>query len=137
PADLGVAMALAVPVFGVQYVVAIEPAAQPATLLLWIAGAAGFAAAATVMISGVWMSRRWMDVAAFLGALVLLVHNQIEMTYFHWGSCVLAWLLVAVAGSERQAPLAPPPDLPPDHPDAIDPPIKGVKWKTAWAVPAA
>jgi tetratricopeptide (TPR) repeat protein len=49
----------------------------------------------------------------------------------------VAWLIVALAGSERQAEPEPLPDLPADHPDAIDPPVKAVKWKKAWGVPGA
>ncbi len=66
-------------------------------LLVWAAGLAGFLITTALLATASWTNTRWMQVGAFLAATLLLVHNQIEMTFHQPGSAPIAWLLLAVA----------------------------------------
>ncbi len=89
--------ALAVVVFGTQYLVQIDQLFIESAAV-WVLGVVSF-----VLVS-VWLSRpdavqdRWAVVGSFGGACVVLVHNQIEMTWFQVGSAPVVWLLVGAAG---------------------------------------
>lgn len=39
----------------------------------------------------------WVAMAGFAGAVVLMVHGQIEMTFFNTGGSVLAWMILAAS----------------------------------------
>lgn len=82
------------------------------TALLWLAGAVGMGVAACFSISASrtndhepsparmpgWMNAGG-DMGGYAAALVLMIHSQIEMTFFQPGACAVAWMIVALAAS--------------------------------------
>jgi len=104
-ADLGWALLVTVPVFATQYAFE-HNQFDPPSLLRWMAGVGGFVfvtAALSGRAAGVLGPA---PLGLFAAALLLLLHNQIEMTYFLDGSSALAWLVVgaAAAGGQMQGP---------------------------------
>ncbi|MCE9590280.1 MAG: hypothetical protein K8S99_07130 [Planctomycetes bacterium] len=67
--------------------------------LIWAAQAVCLVMGITVMASRSGLDDRGVAVGLWLAAAVLLVHGQIEMTVFHWGSAVLAVVFIAAPGA--------------------------------------
>ncbi len=75
----------------------------PMLFLLWAAGLLGF----LLVMPTVGASRaegRWTQLGLFAAGALLLIHNQIEMTFFHPGAVALAWLMLGLAASGSAAP---------------------------------
>ena len=73
-------------------------------LLAWLFGAGAVIAIAATLLGKGWVHRGWERLGLFAGAAVLLVHGQIEMTFFHPGAAQVAWLVVAVAAARDRPP---------------------------------
>lgn len=111
--DVWLAVSAAVVVFGVSLSVR-QATLYLDTAVLWLVAAAGFVAVAAVLGSRDAASDRVRQIGLLLAAAVVLVHNQIEMTFFQPESMGLMWLIVgsaaagsAGAGKARAAPAKP------------------------------
>ncbi|CAN0579607.1 unnamed protein product, partial [Laminaria digitata] len=69
------------------------------TALLWLVAAGGFIAVAAILGSGSQTSAGASRVGLLAAAAVVLVHNQIEMTFFQPESMGLMWLIVGCAAA--------------------------------------
>ena len=72
-------------------------------LVVWTLAVGGFVTVVAMLQNRQWMSTRWMNLGLLAAAVVLLVHNQIEMSFFHNGSVTLAWFMIAVAAARPAA----------------------------------
>ncbi len=72
--------------------------------LLWLLALGAFIFIATLLAQSNWFTDRGLRWGAFAAALALLVHNQIEMTFFHPGSVTIALVLLGLAGSSVSTP---------------------------------
>lgn len=90
--------ALALMLFGWRFAVQSISLLTPESLLAFTGGAIGFIAMTSVLISDGWLTDSSTRTGLFLAGSALLIHNQIEMTFFHDGACVVALLIVAMAG---------------------------------------
>ncbi len=90
-------------VAGVYAVVlpAVRPGLVPESALLTLAAAGGMWWVIRTVGGAADLPRRWLDLGLFMAAVVLLVHNQIEMTFFQTNSATLAWSVGALAASGR------------------------------------
>ncbi len=90
---------LAAVVFGVQYYVQF-PGLYAETAILWLIGALGFVFSAVYIIYPVWSaSRAWVNIAAALAACLLMLHAQIEMTFFWPSAAGFMWVVIATASA--------------------------------------
>ncbi len=71
--------------------------------LLWLLALGAFIFTATLLAQASWFTDRGLRWGAFASALALLVHNQIEMTFFHPGSVTIALVLLGVAGTSASS----------------------------------
>ncbi len=102
PADMAWTVLFLLFLFGIDYLVRGPAFGTPERFLIWAAGMIGM-----FFLVAVLPSKNWLDhIGARLGLLgaaaLLLIHAQIEMTYFQASSAPIAWLIVAVAGSREQ-----------------------------------
>jgi len=79
------------------------PGLLPETFLLGVIGACGF-----VLLAAVWITpgMRWEGATCaglLVASLVLLVHNQVEMFFFHPGAVMVGWLVLGAAGGAGDA----------------------------------
>ena len=95
----GVAVSLLL--FVPQYLVLYE-GMGPDSALLWLIGLGGFAATLIFLATPGWSPRKWIDVGLFVAATALLLHNQIDMTFFQIGSTAMAWFIVAIGGARQE-----------------------------------
>ncbi len=83
------------------------------TALLWLMAAGGFIAVAGVLATPGRVSdagQRW---GLFAAAAFVMVHNQVEMSFFQPGPVALLWVLLGLAGGMGAGPsVAPPPPEP-------------------------
>lgn len=97
---------LAAVVFGIQFYVQ-QAMMYDITVMLWLVQAGAFVAVAVWLTDAATSmhAERALVVGSVAAGLVVLVHGQIEMTFFHVGSSLIAWLIMglcgAVAGSEN------------------------------------
>jgi len=88
---------LAAVVFGIQYYIQF-PGLYAETAILWLVGALGFVFIANYIIYPVWSaSGAWVNLAAALAACLLMLHAQIEMTFFWPSAAALMWVVTATA----------------------------------------
>ncbi|MFA9476839.1 O-antigen ligase family protein [Phycisphaerales bacterium AB-hyl4] len=101
--NLVVAGLVAGVVFGVEYTLML-PTLVIESALLWLGGALAFVGVmALVAVPGRWGG--WWAVAGLLGgATVVLVHNQIEMTFYQFNSAPIVWVLVGLAAAAWRGP---------------------------------
>lgn len=85
--------------FGIDFAVR-SAALDDITRLLWIAQAALMVLGITLLASPGGLDELGTRAALWMAAAVLIVHGQIEMTFFHWGSAVLAVVIVAASGCD-------------------------------------
>ena len=87
-------------IFFTQYRVQIDMI-MPSNAMVWLVCMVAYLICTTLLASKTgWLAKLgvpWVALSAFVGAMVVLVHGQIEMTFFNTGGSVLAWLIVAVA----------------------------------------
>lgn len=74
-------------------------------LLVWSIGLFAFLVGSAFLATPSWTKQRWVTVGLFLAATLLLIHNQIEMTFHQPGSAPIAWLLLAVAAAPAMSKL--------------------------------
>ena len=89
------AFGLAAVLFGAQYIVHL-PELTLAGWLLWIAALLAFGATAMAMVH-LPVPVRWLRIGLVLAATSLLVHNQIEMSFFDLSAAPVVWCIVAMA----------------------------------------
>jgi hypothetical protein len=95
---------LAAALFLTQYAIQF-PGLYAETALLWLVGALGFVGlSAFVILPVLERSPRAVAIGTWLSAVLLLLHAQIEMTFFWTSAAPLAWVIVALAScGEAQA----------------------------------
>ena len=96
--------ALALLVFGFRFGIQGITLLAPEALLSYTGGAIGFIVLTSVLMSDGWLTKSATRTGLFLAGSVLLIHNQIEMTFFHDGSCVVALFIVGAAGGGQLQP---------------------------------
>ena len=106
-ADLGWALLVAVPVFATQYGFQ-QSQFDPLSLLRWMAGVGGFVFVASALRCRAAVVEGAAPLGLFAAALLLMVHNQIEMTFFMDGPSAAAWLVLGAAAAGRHEPAASP-----------------------------
>lgn len=90
---------LAAIVFGIQYYVQL-PGLYAETAILWLVGAVGFILIAAYVVYPVWfVSRAWGNLAAAFAACMLMLHAQIEMTFFWTSAAAFMWVVAATASA--------------------------------------
>lgn len=88
---------LAALVFGTQYYVQL-PGLYAETAILWLVGLLGFVGlAAFVVYPVLTRSRAWVTIGLALSAVMLLLHAQIEMTFFWDAAAAFAWVVLGLA----------------------------------------
>ncbi|MEZ6191357.1 MAG: O-antigen ligase family protein [Phycisphaerales bacterium] len=92
-------------VFGTQYYVQL-PALYAETAILWLIGLLGFVSLSAFVVYPVLArSRTWVTIGLTLAAAMLLLHAQIEMTFFWDSAAAFVWVVVGLAsfaGNEPQ-----------------------------------
>ncbi len=93
---------LAAVVFGTQYYVQF-PGLYAETALLWLAGTLGFVAIAVWIVYPALNSAagEWTNYALALAAALLLLHAQIEMTFFWTSAAAFVWVVAGTASAKR------------------------------------
>lgn len=95
---------LAALVFGTQYYVQL-PALYAVTAILWLVGLLGFVSlAAFVVYPVLGRSRAWVTIGLSLAAAMVLLHAQIEMTFFWDSAAAFVWVVVGLASWASQDP---------------------------------
>lgn len=94
--DLLWACGLGIAVFGTQYVYLREMLSL-LLAIVWIVSAAGFVLVMSLFLTPGVMKEEWISPALAMAAVVLLIHGQIEMTFYHQGASVLAFAIVGAA----------------------------------------
>lgn len=95
---------LAALVFGTQYYVQL-PALYAETAILWLLGLLGFVSLAAFVIYPVLArSRAWITLGPALAAVMLLLHAQIEMTFFWDSAAAFVWVVVGLASFSGNEP---------------------------------
>ncbi len=102
--DVAAAVAIAALVFGAQFACEFIMLLSPESFLAWSAGVIGFIIVFSLLVTPGWLSRRGMNLGLLGAAAVMLVHNQIEMTFFQVGGATLAMTIVAVAAARSSEP---------------------------------
>lgn len=100
--NLGTVLLVAVPMFAIQYALQ-RLEMDYAGSLRWLAGVAGFVFAAAVFHAEPAVQRRVEVGCLWAAALVLMVHGQIEMTFFSESAARVAWFLMAMAAAPSVA----------------------------------
>lgn len=94
--QLALAAAPAVVVFGTQYLLEL-PTMVIESALLWLGGALAFIGLAGGFALPARARRTGLAAGLFGAAVVLLVHNQIEMSFLQVGSSVTLWVVIGLA----------------------------------------
>ena len=71
-------------------------------MLIWMVGVGGFLLVTACLVGSDWSTHLGASVGLYAAATSLLIHNQIEMTFFHQGAVSVAWLLMAVGGAHTR-----------------------------------
>ncbi len=97
-------IALAALVFGTQYYVQL-PSLYAETAILWLVGLLGFVSLAAFVIYPVLTkSRAGVTLGLALAAVMLLLHAQIEMTFFWDSAAAFVWVVVGLASFGDEEP---------------------------------
>ncbi len=94
------AILLAALVFAPQYWLKL-PEFLPETVILWLVGVVGFVVIVVGLSHRRIVDEAWVHTAMFSAAAMLLIHNQIEMSFFHPSAAVPAWFMLGIAGGSR------------------------------------
>ncbi|MDX1682499.1 MAG: O-antigen ligase family protein, partial [Phycisphaeraceae bacterium] len=87
---------VALVVFGGQLLIT-HPGLSPDGMFVLLGGMAAMIVTGALGVTPGWIDRRVAAVSAMTAAVVIAVHAQVEMTFFHAGGAHAAWLLLAVA----------------------------------------
>ncbi len=93
---LGV-LTVALPVQGARAVLEFGQGGFP--FAAWLVGLVGFILVMTLLLSAGWLNGWGMRLGLAAAAVALLMHNQIEMTWYQHSSASLAWSLLALAAA--------------------------------------
>jgi hypothetical protein len=91
------ALLLGTAIFVPQFLIQ-RAALGPDGALLWIVGVAGFVAIVALLLEH-GLHDTAARAALFLAALVLIVHNQVEMAFFQPGAMAMAWMVLGAASA--------------------------------------
>ena len=97
--DMLFGVVLAAAVFGTEFAVSGVALLTPSSFVGWSFGAIGFIACFVLLATPGWVRPGAATVGLFAAATMLLVHNQIEMTFFHESAAVVVFFIVAVAAA--------------------------------------
>ena len=97
--DMLFGVVLAAAVFGTELAVSGVALLMPASFVGWSFGAIGFIACFVLFATPGWVRPGAATAGLFAAAAMLLIHNQIEMTFFHESAVVVAFFIVAVAAA--------------------------------------
>jgi len=124
-------IAVAAAVFGTQF--AVQSAEMTFELrVVWLAGLLGFVAVATLLGDLEAIDDRWLNLGLLGSAAALLIHGQIEMTFFTLATIGPATAMIALAGSTSPENETPPEmKTPPEQ----ETPPGSPKSKARWLVP--
>jgi hypothetical protein len=100
--DLTFTILFLVAIFGTEMAVRLASYGTPERFLIWSAGMTGTFFTLAVLVSNDWLPPAWSRLALFAAAAVLLVHNQIEMSFFQPASAPLVWVIMGAAGAKSQ-----------------------------------
>lgn len=103
PRDVAVGLVLAAGVFGTQLLVQWKALLAPESFIAWSFGAIGFIAVTVLLLTPGWLSIAAARISLLAAALMLLLHNQIEMTFFQEGAGITAFVVVGAAGAAAAA----------------------------------
>ena len=87
--------------FGVDFAIRGASYGTPERFLIWSTGLTGTFFVMAVLASRYWLPRSTSALALMGAAAVLLIHGQIEMTYFQASSAPIAWLIIAAAAADQ------------------------------------
>jgi len=99
--DIAWTVAFLVLLFGCEMAVRGSSYATPMRFMTWSIGMMGAFFLLSVLVSPRWLPRGFDRLGLFAAAAVLLVHAQIEMTFFQASSAPLAWMILGAAAAER------------------------------------
>ncbi len=85
-------------VFGTQYA-HVWPQLVIESALWWMLGVLVFVGVMLTLLRPGLVARRWRAASWFTAAAAVLMHNQIEMSFFHGPSAVVVWTLVGAASA--------------------------------------
>ncbi|NJL30560.1 MAG: hypothetical protein HC898_02410 [Phycisphaerales bacterium] len=97
PRWLGYLVLAALPALVTQFFMQ-APAMTLERSLLWLLSAGVFIVLAVMLAQDAWYTETGMRLGITTAALALLVHNQIEMTFFQPGSVTIAMVMLGMAG---------------------------------------
>jgi hypothetical protein len=91
---------LAAAIFAVQYIIEF-PLYEFATVLLWLMSVVAFAMVMIVLLRSGLLAAGSIGIGLFVAATAVVMHNQIEMSFFNAQSVAVVWVIVAVAGVQN------------------------------------
>lgn len=92
---------LAILVFGSRFAIQGITLLTPEALLVFTGSAIAFIVLTSIFLSEGWLTNSAMRGGLFVAGATLLIHNQIEMTFFHEGACSVAMFMVGASGGGR------------------------------------
>lgn len=95
--DVKLVLAATLALFGFQFYTQFATMLAAEQFLSWAMGAVGFIGVVVLLGSDRWTKPAAAQMALFLGAAVLLIHNQIEMGFFNAQAGQLVFVIVAAA----------------------------------------
>ena len=120
--------------YGYTYIVQ-WPLTTPERALGWVISVVTFVGGGLLLSRQGWRHERWVAAGALAGALVLLTHGQIEMTFYHPGAVMMAWFIMGLAAGTG---LALHPEAGPVGDGAIAGAVSGAApQRGVWLAPAA
>lgn len=100
--DLLLTIAFVAVLFGIDFAIRGASYGTPGRFLLWSTGMTFTFFVTAVLASRSWLPRSTSALALMGAAAVLLIHGQIEMTYFQASSAPIAWLIIAAAAADQE-----------------------------------
>ena len=101
PTDFLWALLVMVGCFAGQFAFEFEGLLLFERLLVWTISAGAMLVIAALLLSPGWLRPWWVQLGLLAAAVTLMVHSQIEMTFFHRGAVSIAWLMMAVCAAGR------------------------------------
>lgn len=127
------ALILGLVLYGIQFGVQFDALVSLENYLPWAAGGVAFIVATAALSNPACVEDRWVRRGLMLGALVLWVHNQIDVTFVYPGADAMAWFMVAVAGGAGVLRK----DMPATRPQSPASPVDRHRLTLARLAPAA
>ncbi|QQE11893.1 O-antigen ligase family protein [Planctomycetota bacterium] len=89
-------LVIAAATFGLQYAVTYKQLIAE-TAIMWLLGVAAFIAVFVMLISNQKLNQFWYKIALLTSAVVVIAHNQVEMSFFQFSSVNTVWLICGAA----------------------------------------